>query len=400
MLIALMIFLLSGVIAAGAPIEKTEKSVGDQPGNDLSVGQIEFGFRLFDGILNEDFGGNVFISPLSASFALAMVYNGSDKMTKEAMAEALGLQGAELLEINNYFDTLMSGLLEADPKIEINIANSIWSKKGLAFKKEFFARAEKFFDARLETLEKAEIINDWVRRETNDKIRSIIDRIDPMDVMILINAIYFKGEWTRQFKMNKTREQEFTLLDGTVKMHPLMHQSGNFDYYENNDFQAVRLPYSNNKFGMYVFLPSEETGLKSFLDNLNATNWQTWITKFIQMDGDLALPRFKLEYEKLLNSVLSNMGMAIAFTDKADFSSMIEPAGKVAISAVKQKTFVEVNEKGTEAAAATSVTMILTNAHSEPQRFRMVVDRPFFCAITDNRSGAILFMGTIVDPRE
>jgi len=364
--------------------------------------QTQYAFDLLDRILQDGSGENVFISPLSISLALAMTYNGAEAETKKAMAEALHLEKLSLESVNDHFSSLRRQLGAADSLVKLNIANSIWYREGIDFKDTFFVTTEEKYAAEIHPLSTVEAVNGWVSEKTKNKIKSIIDRINPQDIMLLINAIYFKGNWTSKFEPDLTREHDFTLLDGTVKRHPLMSQAGEFHYFENELFQAISLPYGNRQLRMLVFLPSESTGLRGFLNELDAERFTEWCRYLRPAKGDILLPKFKMEYETKLNDILADMGMAVAFNpERADFTGMYDKSGEanVFISEVLHKTFVEVNEEGTEAAAVTSVRMALTSARETgPERFRMVVDRPFFCAIQDRTSGNIIFMGVITDP--
>lgn len=191
-------------------------------------------------------------------------------------------------------------------------------------------------------------------------------------------------------------QQPFYLTSGTQKQHPMMSQKGKYKYYENEQFQAASLPYGKDgKFSFYVFLPKKNSNLKSFYENLNAENWEKWISQFSLREGLIRLPRFKMDYEITLNTALEALGIGEAFTNQADFSQMGQ---NFQISEVKHKTFVEVNEEGTEAAATTSVGVTAVSATVNQQPFQMIVDRPFFCTIRDNQTGSILFMGAILDP--
>jgi len=371
----------------------------------LVSANVKFAFHLLSEILKRDSNVNVFVSPASVAIALAMTYNGAAADTQQAMAATLELQGMPLDEVNRAYAVLRTTLAGADPKVELHIANSLWARKGIAFRPDFIARNKEFYAAEVTALDfsdptAAPTINAWVSDNTKGKIARIVDDRIPRDmVLFLINAVYFKGEWSRPFQKELTEEREFTLLDGTKKMHPMMSQSGSYNYYRGEKFQVVNLPYGRRQISLYVFLPDKDSSLKEFCANLTADNWDAWMSKMRRSEGDLTLPRFKLDYELLLNDALKAMGMDIAFTARADFSAMTpEP---VLISQVKHKTYVDVNEQGTEAAAATSVGMALTAAPvgPPPQRFTMVVDRPFFIAIRDNRTGVLLFLGSIVEPK-
>ncbi|MFN6469188.1 MAG: serpin family protein [Nostoc sp. SerVER01] len=364
----------------------------------------KFGFKLFSEVNKTDAGEkNVFISPSSVAIALAMTYNGASGSTQQAMAKTLELQGMSLSEINSAYAAVLKQLLEnPDAKVQLKIANSLWANQEVKFQPEFLQRTENFYQAKVSNLNFQDptaisTINDWVKDNTAGKIDKIVQNIEPDQVLFLINAIYFKGNWTNEFNKNQTAEQPFYIKSGRQKKHPMMSQEGDYRYYENEQFQAVSLPYGKDgKVSFYIFLPKQNSNLKAFSQNLNVETWEKWMTQFNKQKGFIRLPRFKTEYDVTLNNALKVLGMEEAFSNKANFSGM----GKnFAISQVKHKTFVEVNEEGTEAAAATSVGIVATSLRQEPEPFRMIVDRPFFCAIRDNQTGSVLFMGSIVEPQ-
>jgi serpin B len=362
----------------------------------------KFGFKLFKEILKQDSKKNVFVSPTSVAIALSMTYNGADGETQQAMAKALELQGMSLQDINQANDTLKATLENADPAVQLSIANSLWAKQGVAFKPDFMQRNQQFYGAKVTELDfgkpdAPKIINNWVKENTRGKIDQIVQQIQTDDVLFLINAIYFKGKWTKEFDKSQTTERPFYLSDGTQKQHPMMSQSGRYRYYENDSFQAVTLPYGTERLSLYVFLPRKNTTLDAFQQQLAVENWQQWMNQFQMRRGSIQLPSFKFEYEIQLNTALKSLGMEAAFDgSRANFSNMT--SASVKIDEVKHKTFVEVNEEGTEAAAATSVRATLTSARMPEEPFQMVVDRPFFCAIRDNQTGTVLFMGSIREP--
>lgn len=370
----------------------------------LVSANTKFGLKLFAQVAAQDAGKNVFISPASIGLALAMTYNGAVAETKEAMAKALEIQGMSHDQLNRGSDQLRQALESPDPKVELSIANSLWAKKGLGFNPDFLMRVKQFYRAQVTDLDFSDpgapgTINSWVASKTRGKIASIVDRIDSQSILFLINAIYFKGKWADEFDKAKTKEDDFTTGAGQQKRHPLMHQSGSYDYYEGRNLQAVSLPYGGGRVSMYIFLPANGSSLKEFQKNLTAENWDSWMQEFAKTKGEIAVPRFRVEYEIGLNDALKALGMGIAFDpDRANFSGIIQSSENVFISRVKHKTFAEVNEEGTEAAAATSVEMSVTSAMQPRKTFRMIVDRPFFCAIRDNRTGTMLFIGSIVDP--
>lgn len=365
----------------------------------------DFGFNIFQQLLNEDKGKNIFISPLSIHLALSMTYNGADGTTKEAMAKTLRLQQIDINQLNKDSATLINLLQNPDPKVEIAIANSIWARKGETFNPNFLETNKKYYLAKIESLDftdskTVDIINSWVSDNTKGKIPTIINPPIPPDmVMYLINAVYFKGSWTVEFDKKLTTNRSFTLNDGSKKEYPMMEQKGNFQYLENDLFQAINLPYGENKrLGMYVFLP--KGNLENFVTQLTGQNWQEWLTKFLEQEGTIILPKYKLEYEKNLKDVLKELGMGIAFGDQADFSLMRENGIKdLFISEVIHKTYVDVNEEGTEAAAVTEVGVGVTAVIPEKKIFYMEVNKPFFFAIVDNKTSEILFMGLVFNPK-
>jgi len=307
-------------------------------------------------------------------------------------------------EVNKAFADLLTILQNPDPKVEMAAANSLWTRKGVDFKEDFLQDNKDYFDAEASSLDfddpaAAEKINEWVKGKTGGAIEDMVEPpIDPLTVLFLINAIYFNGEWSDPFDPDLTREIPFHLPGGSRTDHPVMFKEGECDYLETELFQAVRLPYGENKrLGMYVFLPSEEAGLEGFMEELNPGTWTDWTASFSNREGELGLPRFTFEYEASLNDPLKTLGMEIAFDDKAaDFSGMRDIPPRLYISDVKHKSFIEVNEEGTEAAAATSVEIRVESAR--PDHFTMIADRPFFFAITDEQTGAILFMGILQEP--
>ena len=345
---------------------------------------------------------NVFISPTSIAIALAMTYNGANGETQKAMASALNWHELSLKDINISSQKLQQSWQNADSPVQLSIANSLWAREGVPFKHKFLKNNREYYSAQITNLNFSNpgaknIINSWVKEATQGKIERIVDAINPENILLLINAIYFKGNWAKQFDKNLTASQSFHLSDNFSKPHPLMSQTGEYRYYENEQFQAVSLPYEGNKLSMYIFLPSEENDLATFSQQLNLQNWQQWMKQFRLTEGTVKIPRFQLEYDVILNQALTALGMGIVFEGgRADFSSMTSQS--VSLDRLKHKTFVEVNEEGTEAAGVTSIGVRITSLNlAKP--FEMIVNRPFFCAIGDNQTGTILFMGSIADPR-
>lgn len=374
--------------------------------NQLHAASSRFAFKLYEQILKERAGKNTFVSPASVMLCLAMTYNGAEENTRQAMAQAMEIEGMSLDEVNRAFADLKSTLASADPKVQLNIANSLWARNGFAFNPAFIERNKNYYQAELTSLNFADpaasdTINSWVNKNTQGKIQKIVDQISGDKVLFLINAIYFKGQWQFEFKKENTKPDVFRLSGGQQKKLPMMSQSGSYNYYKGKDFQSVALPYGKGRVSMYVFLPDEQTNLDQFERNLTSENWDMWMKSFHRTPGDVVLPRFKVEWESNLNDMLIAMGMGEAFdSHRANFSQITEmnSGNKLYISEVKHKAWGEVNEEGTEAAAATSIGMSVASVQQPREKFFLKVDRPFFFAIRDNQTGVVLFMGSVANP--
>lgn len=389
---------------AAQPIATTRPNNNATMNSKLAAASNAFGFDLFQQLQRQAANKNVFFSPLSVTTALAMTYNGAAGETKNAMARALKIEGMSHAELNRASAELLKALKSSDPKIELAIANSLWARGGVRFNEDFLARNRQFYGAEISALdfnnpESVATINRWVSANTKGKIGRIIDRIDSQQVMFLINAVYFKGQWQKRFEKTLTKEQPFHMPGGQQKPVPMMAQSGNYLYHRGDKFQAISLPYGKGGVSLYVFLPNQGSSLDDFLKGLSYQKWEEWMNSFDDTPGDVKLPRFKLDYEKTLNESLKAVGMGVAFNPRdADFSG-IRPERDLYISEVKHKAVVEVNEEGTEAAAATSVGISITSARPTPERFTFIADRPFLMAIRDSQTGAILFMGAVMEPK-
>jgi serpin B len=360
-----------------------------------------FGFDLYRAMLAETGGENVVISPASVGFALAMTMNGAEGPTRTAMAGVLHSAAG-----NNSADSiLIAGTNEPIERVELSVANSLWARRGLDFKKDFLEKNKRYYGAEVRTIDfddpgAAGRINEWVAAKTKDRIKGIVDTIDPGSILFLVNAVYFKGSWTREFDPKLTKEEIFYLPGGGTANPPMMRQSGEYLYLRGNGFQALSLPYGDGRTSMYVFLPDDRAGLDAFNDSLTAESWETWMSGFTSRRGRIALPRFTIEFKASLKRSLATLGMADAFDgNRANFRGMIAAGGaNVYIHDVLHKTYIAVNEEGTEAAAATSVEIRVTSAVEPQTPFEMVCDHPFFIAIRDNETGLMLFMGSIVMP--
>ena len=381
---------------------KDETDIGPIDSN-VSKANTEFGFNLFNAIWETEQNQNIFISPFSVSVALAMTLNGAAGETERTMTDTLQLHDLISDTINSSFYQLQNTLQTSDPKVTLTIANSLWGREGFQFKTDFLQRNELYFEADTSILDfmdpgTLQTINQWVNDNTNSKIPKILEEIESNAVLFLINAIYFKGSWQTEFDPSDTRDGTFHLVSGETKQVPMMSRTGQYPVYIGEDFQAINLPYGEGRMGMFIFLPNNKSDLNKFVGNITTEKWENWMEQFREREVQIRIPKFKLEYgTKVLNDVLTSLGMGVAFDeDNADFSRMADldaVGGNLYITKVAHKTFIEVNEEGTEAAAVTSVGV---GIKSLPPRF--IVDRPFFFVIRDNETGTVLFMGTVVEP--
>ena len=361
----------------------------------LVAGNNAFAFSLMREINKSQRTDNVFVSPLSASMALGMTANGASGATWEAMRNTLGLGTASREEIAAGYKSLIALLRGLDASTDFKIANSIWYRPELSVTPSFLAESQSFFDAKVQALnfdDPASIptINSWVSDATSKKIPSIIDDFNGDEVMFLINAIYFKSSWQNRFDKKDTQDAPFFAIDGSSSQVPLMSQSSTMRLGLSTNYTAVDLLYGNSAFAMTVILPDQGTNVNTLAESLTESGWKTLEASFSERKAQLYLPRFKLEWKRNLNDDLKALGMGVAFSDlDADFSR-ISTHERLLISDVIQKTFVDVNEEGTEAAAVTSVGVTVT---SGPPTIR--VDRPFIFVIRERFSGTILFMGKI-----
>jgi serine protease inhibitor len=362
-----------------------------------------FGFEIFKELNEKDNNeNNLFISPLSMSMALGMTLNGAEGDTKEDMQNTLGFENIDIESMNDAYLNLSTSLLEADPKVEFSLANSIWYRLGFNVLQPFIDINQEHFDAEVNELDfnrsdAVDIINGWIAEKTNDKIKDVIKEISPQTVMFLINAIYFKGSWKYEFDETETEDKGFLTADNQNLQVPTMQQQALHSYYENDLFRSVELPYGDEKFNMLLFLPNEGKTTNDVISEFNDDNWASWTGSLEKSDTViLELPKFKIEYFKKLKENLTNLGMGVAFSSMADFSN-ITPID-VLISDVIHKSFIEINEEGTEAAAVTVVIIDYTSEHGGNSKIELHFDKPFVFAIYEKNTNAILFLGEVLNP--
>jgi serine protease inhibitor len=385
-------------------LQKAGAAPGDQ--QKLAAANCDFSFRLLKELARQQPAKNIFISPYSAESCLQMVCNGAGGQTKAEIMKVLGVAGIPQSAINAGASGIQMSLNSTDTNVILTPANAIWSRKDAPVNPAFLSCNQQFFHATIGNLDfsdphSVETMNAWVANATRGRINQIVSRpIDGATDLFLANAVYFKGKWLEPFDAKATTNRVFRFRGGGEKKIPMMEQSREFDYRRGTGYQAVRLRYEGWSLGMYVFLPDEKSGPEKLLDVLNGEKWQR-ITKpgFHGQQGTLIWPKFRMEYRVELKTPLKSMGMKRAFGATADFSG-ISSRGDC-VSAVCQKTFVEVSEEGTEAAATTMMALPMSMAEvNPPPPFRMVVDRPFLILIEDENTGIILFSGVIFDPGE
>ncbi|MEJ2616006.1 MAG: serpin family protein [Ignavibacteriaceae bacterium] len=332
------------------------------------------------------------------SMALGMTLNGANGPTYDSIKTLLELNGLTEQEINQSYQSLINQLVSLDPSVTFNIANSIWYSNSMNFKQEFINTNKTYFNAEVAGLDFStpsaiDIINSWVNQNTNGKINEILERIPVDAVMYLINAIYFKAEWKYKFDQSLTIDGLFTSADGSNLPCKMMVQANNFNYLSNDLFQAVDLPYGDSLFSMTILLPNPGKDIDEIINLFNQENWNLWLDSFNVKEGKIWLPKFEIKYSLKLNDVLIALGMGIAFSNAADFTGIYPPGG-IWISEVKHKTYIKVDEEGTEAAAATSVEFVKGINSS----FRLKFNKPFIYIIRERNSNTILFIGKMVNP--
>lgn len=357
----------------------------------------QFAFDLFREVAKNPEADNFMISPVSASLALSMVYNGAAGETATAFNEVLKYENATVDEVNLVNRSLIDHLTDTPKGSTFEIANSLWFEKTFPVNDNFLSVNKEYYKAQVENLDFSEpatvdIINDWVKDKTHNKIPTIIESIDRNTVLFAINALYFNSQWKHKFNKEDNRQMPFYLEDGTIEQVETMNMTENFAYFGNEIFSSVVLPYKNDKFNMVLLLPNEDISADDLIEGMDMKDFKTILDNNTVKNIQISIPKFKFPYKKLFNEPLINMGLAVAFSENANFSNLSDVATH--ISFVLQKTYIDVNEKGTEAAAVTVVRIETTSAG--PPRF--VLNRPFLFLITEKHTNAIAFMGKVGAP--
>ncbi len=362
-----------------------------------------FGLEIFQKIRESSKEENIMISPLSISVAFAMAFNGADKDTKTEMEKAMKLNGLTTEQINNSYKMLISALQSLDKEVVFEIANAIFYAEGFSVKPDFLNINKTVYNAEVQKLNfgspnAVPAINGWVAEKTHDKIKSIIDQLNPLDRMVLVNAIYFNGIWKNKFEEKGTHLLNFTKTGGVNIEVPTMKKEEKLNYTSNSLFSAVKIPYGNGQYNMIVMLPASNKNSQDLINELTPDKWNNWMKNFEVKDPVVVkMPRFKFAFETKLMNVLAQMGMVKAFqAGMADFSKISNE--ELYISSAVHKSFIDVNENGTEAAAVTGLTFTTTSAGNEPPKTYFNVDKPFVFAITEKDTDVILFIGEVRNP--
>jgi serpin B len=385
---------------------KTERPQRAASAEIPALPSTQFAFRLFEALKPGD--RNLAISPYSARVVLAMLCEGSTGETRKSMMDTLRLD-ENRNNLSNHFERLGRPLgfqLETETErrgLEMLTANSLWCDDGFVPKQDYVNILKEHYWAEVQTLDfrapgSAGKVNGWAHEKTRGRIPSIVGSLEPFSPLVTMNAVYFKGLWIEPFEVEETREEEFTLQDGTKQLVPLMRQSGEFRYAERGGAQIVRLPYKG-EMSMRVVLPPKGTPFPKFCAELTSIVGTSWTRAMRERDGHIRLPRFRIETQADLSAPLKALGMSQVFDPARAALEGISDRKPLYLMGVMQKDFVEVNEKGTEAAA---VSMIMCgaalNPAPPPPPFEMIVNRPFVFAICDDFSGVVVFLAAVVDP--
>jgi len=373
-----------------------------QAANSSQCKSTDFALKLFAGETSGS-GKNAVVSPFSAYAALSMAMNGAAGNTLLQMARALGVTADQIGQLNQRNQSVLAKLA-GSKSIQLEIGNAVYSDTSTPFKSSFIDSCKAWYHAEAHNIDfgpaAVATINAWCNQKTHGKIPAIISKLEKDDKMVIINAVYFKGKWADRFEEDFTKDDQFNTLSGAKSPVKMMHKDADFRYMKGSDFQAVSIPYDGKKQSLLVFLPDKGVDFGRFRTEFTRDRWNQWMTLFQKMEVNLSLPRFKVEYQADLAKTLKAMGMPEAFSSKgANFSNMIALPKTASISSVLQRTYMDVNEEGTEAAAATAVTVAVAACVAPPKQvLEFRVDRPFVVALIDEDSGEILFLGSIVKP--
>jgi len=389
----------SPLVVFAAAVAKNPDSPA--PAETLARPYADFGFDVLRDLSAEHPSENIFVSPYSIAASLAMLANGANGTTRQAILETIHSEGQSQTALNTANRTLIEQINKTTA-VQLATANGLFVDNSSEVNPVFAQTLHSAYGADAENADfrsraAAQRINAWVAEHTNDRIQKILDQISPLTVMILADAIAFKGKWSIPFEAQLTEPHDFNGSRGVRKV-PMMSHSARYSYTNQNSLEAIRLLYADGTFAMYVVLPKDEAAMRSFLQQLTAEQFSTFVSSLEFRAGTIDLPRFSITYRETLNKTLAKLGMGVAFENSADFQGIAQRPAQLRISEIRHASFLKVDEEGTEAAAATTTGIVAAAVRQVTQPFHMVVDHPFFVAIRDERSGQILFMGVIEQP--
>jgi serpin B len=406
--LAVLLIAAVTVLAASCERQKDDPLPGDPVPIELTLKQKEvvdsankFAFDIFKPVIGETKGSeNLMISPFSITSALSMVLNGAAGETFDAVRHTLRYDGRTIEEVNETYLRLMKEMIPVDPRVVMEIANSVWVEKRLTVKQPYIDALKTWYLAEARNIDvtdpgAVDMVNNWIEEKTHDKIQDMLDYLSPDLAMLLINAIYFNGKWRYQFDAEDTQNRPFYITPGESVQVPMMYQEENFAVTLTGNATLVELPYGQGNYSMVVMLPDEGVSLTEAAATLNSEDWAEWMHQlsYGTTEVQLSLPKFEYEYKRELKDDLVALGMGIAFSGAADFSNITDQG--IFISRVIHQTYIKTDEEGTEAAAATVVEFEFT---SMPSTKVVNVNRPFLYFIRETTTGTIVFMGQVVDP--
>jgi len=386
----------AGNRAAGAACPTASSVAAGANPAALEPADNDFGFRLLAAVQAENSGKNVFLSPTSAAIMLDMLYGGSRGTSQAELASLLGLKRLGQQAVLSRASALLAGLRSADPKVRLEVADSVWSRAGVQFRKAFLDQAKRSFGAKVSALDFSSpsapaTINRWVACATHNRITRMVSSIPAAMVMYVMNATYFHGLWTTSFDPRNTQNGPFTLPAGQQVSVPFMHlQDIAFPYYSGSDFQMLGLPYGSGRYSMVIVLPRKGESLDTFSHNMTLSNWRSWLSQLRPTKLPVTVPKFTVRNAWNLNKALERLGLRTAIGQNSNFTGICD---RCKLSIVRQKTYISVDEKGTTAAAVTSGGVGATFVGPS-----FIADHPFYCAIRDAKTGAVLFVGAENDP--
>lgn len=375
-----------------------------------------FGFKLLTQLNKSKQAQNIFISPLGIGQVLKIAIDGSLGKTRSELCSALALEdnnkinseNQKLIAIisapsNSLLEVVRQAERSSDPSFVLKMASSIWANKNVSISSDFIKSCRKSYLAEIRSLDFADtkspqIINSWTSEKTQGKITKILDSLNPVDTLVLLNATYFKAPWETSFNKARTSQMDFHCAAGGVKQVPTMFKTGKMLYAESDKCQILSLPYADHRNQLYLLLPKENQVLSEFIKSLNPASWQALIKSLKTQNGKLFLPKLKLHYESQLKQALIELGAKNIFSEQADLSRMLKSQTKVHAEEIIHKTYLDLNEEGTEAAAVTGLKITPKSIDRSTSNFNMQLDRPFVFCIANKESGAIIFMGIVTDP--